>query len=70
MFTMLRRFSILMTMVAEYWVLNVRQKLSVKISVGLMIFGAIIAALSDLGFNLHGYVFVLLSDFLTAANGQ
>ncbi|KAK9500600.1 hypothetical protein O3M35_001838 [Rhynocoris fuscipes] len=69
MFTMLRRFSILMTMLAEYWVLNVRQKLSVKISVALMIFGAIIAALSDLGFNLHGYVFVLLSDFLTAANG-
>lgn len=69
MFTMLRRFSILMTMMAEYWVLNVRQKLSVKISVGLMIFGAIIAALSDLGFNLHGYIFVLLSDFLTAANG-
>lgn len=69
MFTMLRRFSILMTMIAEYWILGVRQKLPVKISVGLMILGAIIAATTDLGFNLQGYVFVLLSDFLTASNG-
>ncbi|BES99754.1 UDP-sugar transporter [Nesidiocoris tenuis] len=69
MFTMLRRFSILMTMIAEFWVLGVRPKLPVKISVGLMIVGAIVAASTDLGFNLHGYVFVLLSDVLTASNG-
>ncbi|KAF6198048.1 hypothetical protein GE061_007794 [Apolygus lucorum] len=69
MFTMLRRFSILMTMIAEFWVLNVRPKLPVKVSVGLMILGAVIAASTDLGFNLHGYVFVLLSDVLTASNG-
>lgn len=69
MFTMLRRFSILMTMIAEYWILGVRQKLPVKISVGLMMLGAIIAATTDLGFNLQGYVFVLLSDVLTASNG-
>lgn len=69
MFTMLRRFSILMTMIAEFYILSVRPKLAVKISVGLMIIGAIIAALNDLGFNPEGYVFVLLSDFLTASSG-
>lgn len=68
MFTMLRRFAIFMTMVAEFYILNVRPKLSVKISVALMILGAVIAAGNDLGFNLHGYSFVLINDFLTAAN--
>lgn len=68
MFTMLRRFAILITMIAEYYVLSVRSKLSIKISVGMMVFGAVIAAGNDLGFNMHGYLFVLISDFLTAAN--
>ena len=65
----LARFSILMTMIAEFYILGVRPKISVKISVGLMIVGAMVAASSDLGFNLTGYIFVLLSDFLTASNG-
>lgn len=68
MFTMLRRFAILMTMVAEFYVLSVRPKMSVKISVALMILGAVIAAGNDLGFNFQGYSFVLINDFLTAAN--
>lgn len=69
MFTMLRRFSILMTMFAEFWILGVRPKLPVKISVALMIIGAFVAATTDLGFNFQGYLYVLLSDFLTASNG-
>ncbi|XP_014261249.1 UDP-sugar transporter UST74c [Cimex lectularius] len=69
MFTMLRRFSILMTMIAEYWILDVVPKLSVKISIGFMILGAVIAASGDLGFVFEGYVFVLLSDVLTASSG-
>lgn len=69
MFTMLRRFSILMTMIGEYYMLSVRPKLPVKISVGLMVLGAVVAATGDLAFNLQGYIFVLLSDFLTASNG-
>ncbi|XP_050521192.1 UDP-sugar transporter UST74c isoform X1 [Daktulosphaira vitifoliae] len=69
MFTMLRRFSILITMLGEYYLLNIRPKLSVKVAVGLMVSGAIIASSNDLGFNLDGYIYVLCSDFLTAANG-
>jgi len=69
MFTMLRRFSILITMLGEYYLLNIRPKFSVKVSVGMMVSGAIIAASNDLGFNFDGYLFVLLNDFLTAANG-
>jgi len=69
MFTMLRRFSILITMMGEYYLLNIRPKFSVKMSVGMMVSGAIIAASNDLGFNFYGYMFVLFNDFLTAANG-
>lgn len=69
MFTALRRFSILMTMVAELYILGVRPSASVQFSVYLMIAGAVVAASNDLGFNLTGYVYVLLNDFFTATNG-
>lgn len=69
MFTALRRFSILMTMLAEYYVLNITPSASVQFSVYTMIIGAIIAASNDLAFNLHGYVMVLLNNFFTATNG-
>uniref|UniRef100_A0A8C4E1S2 UDP-glucuronic acid/UDP-N-acetylgalactosamine transporter n=1 Tax=Dicentrarchus labrax TaxID=13489 RepID=A0A8C4E1S2_DICLA len=46
MFTVLRRFSILFTMMAEGLLLN-----------------------ADLSFDLQGYVFILMNDVLTAANG-
>eukprot|EP00064_Thunnus_orientalis_P004992 superscaffoldBa00000475_g5005 len=46
MFTVLRRFSILFTMLAEGFLLN-----------------------ADMSFDLQGYVFILLNDVLTAANG-
>uniref|UniRef100_A0A8D3DBT1 Sugar phosphate transporter domain-containing protein n=1 Tax=Scophthalmus maximus TaxID=52904 RepID=A0A8D3DBT1_SCOMX len=46
MFTVLRRFSILFTLLAEGFLLN-----------------------ADLSFDLQGYVFILLNDVLTAANG-
>eukprot|EP00092_Neocalanus_flemingeri_P005240 GFUD01005633.1.p1 GENE.GFUD01005633.1~~GFUD01005633.1.p1 ORF type:complete len:338 (+),score=77.44 GFUD01005633.1:309-1322(+) len=69
MMTVLRRFSILMTMIGEFYVLKVRPSTSIQLSVYLMIFGSLVAASNDLAFNLRGYTYVLLNDFFTAGNG-
>lgn len=69
MFTALRRFSILMTMIGEYWVLSSVPSKSVAVSVALMVGGAVIAAMFDLTFNAWGYFYILLNDIFTALNG-
>merc|ERR1711874_384856 len=58
-----------MTMIGEFYILKVKPSTPVQMSVYLMIVGSIVAASNDLAFNLRGYVYVLLNDFFTAANG-
>lgn len=69
MFTALRRFSILMTMIAERIVLGVKATVAVQISVFSMVSGALLASFDDMSFTLSGYTLVLLNDVFTAANG-
>ncbi|KAM5228202.1 nucleotide sugar transporter SLC35D2 [Ctenodactylus gundi] len=69
MFTVLRKFTIPLTLLLETIILGKQYSLDIVISVFTIILGAVIAAGSDLAFNLEGYVFVLLNDIFTAANG-
>ncbi|NXK95350.1 S35D2 protein, partial [Formicarius rufipectus] len=69
MFTVLRKFTIPLTLLLEIIILGKRYSLSIIVSVFAIILGAFIAAGSDLSFNLEGYIFVFLNDIFTAANG-
>ncbi|XP_062854335.1 nucleotide sugar transporter SLC35D2 [Trichomycterus rosablanca] len=69
MFTVLRKFTILLTMILETKILRKSFSPQLVCSVMAIVFGALIAASSDLAFDAEGYVFVLLNDVFTAANG-
>jgi len=69
MFTVLRRFSILFTLLLEGFILDVRASVAVRWSVATMIFGAVVAASNDLSFDARGYAFILLNDVTTALQG-
>ncbi|XP_066460173.1 nucleotide sugar transporter SLC35D2 isoform X1 [Eleutherodactylus coqui] len=69
MFTVLRKFAILFTLLLEMIILRKRYSLSVALSILAIVIGAFIAASFDLSFNLEGYTIVLLNDLFTAAYG-
>ncbi|XP_041957910.1 UDP-N-acetylglucosamine/UDP-glucose/GDP-mannose transporter isoform X1 [Alosa sapidissima] len=69
MFTVLRKFTILMTMVLESIILRKTFPKSLVSSVFAIVFGAVVAAGSDLAFDAEGYAFILLNDVFTASSG-
>mmetsp|Transcript_8270 Transcript_8270/g.17519 ORF Transcript_8270/g.17519 Transcript_8270/m.17519 type:complete len:355 (+) Transcript_8270:141-1205(+) len=69
MMVLLRRASILMTMLLEKYMLDSKPSKTVQLSVGLMLGGALVAALGDLSFNLIGYIVIFFNDLFTALNG-
>ncbi|KAM9206539.1 nucleotide sugar transporter SLC35D2 [Dugong dugon] len=69
MFTVLRKFTIPLTLLLATIILRKQYSLNITVSVFAIILGAFIAAGSDLAFNLEGYIFVFLNDIFTATNG-
>lgn len=69
MFSVLRRFSVLMTMYGELYILRLKKPFQIQLSIYMMVFGAIVAAFNDITFDIHGYAFIALNNFFTAANG-
>ncbi|KAG7488904.1 hypothetical protein JOB18_000923 [Solea senegalensis] len=67
MFTVLRKFTILMTMILEVYILRKTFPNQLVCSVVTIVFGAMVAASSDLAFDIEGYTFILLNDAFTAA---
>uniref|UniRef100_A0A8C5B0A4 Solute carrier family 35 member D2 n=1 Tax=Gadus morhua TaxID=8049 RepID=A0A8C5B0A4_GADMO len=68
MFTVLRKFTILITMIMEVFVLRKTFSQNLVYSVVAIVVGTLIAASSDLAFDIEAYTFILLNDFFTAAN--
>tara|TARA_B110000091_G_C13767340_1_gene455009 strand:+ start:232 stop:1035 length:804 start_codon:yes stop_codon:yes gene_type:complete len=67
MFTALRRISVMMTLIAQWWFLGKKSSKPVAITVAVMVFGSFVAASDDLTFDLLGYTFAMMNNFLTAA---
>lgn len=68
MFTALRRFAILLTMIGQHCVLAVPIKRNVFVCVLLMILGSFVAAIHDLSFDMTSYGYVMFNNVMTAAS--
>jgi solute carrier family 35 protein len=68
MFTVLRRSTLLLTLIGEWLLLGTTSSHIVQFSIVIMIVGAVIAALNDLAFNLPGYIFVTINNIFTSSN--
>eukprot|EP01023_Acetabularia_acetabulum_P029913 TRINITY_DN28173_c0_g2_i1.p1 TRINITY_DN28173_c0_g2~~TRINITY_DN28173_c0_g2_i1.p1 ORF type:complete len:370 (-),score=34.26 TRINITY_DN28173_c0_g2_i1:453-1562(-) len=66
MYTTLRRTTAAFTMVAEYLIVKKFHNSKVIMAVSMMVFGALIAGLRDLEFNLPGYLMVFAANCSTA----
>ena len=66
MFIVLRRFTMVITIVIERSYFSTSHDWQVLSSVGVMVGGALVAALTDLAFNLRGYISILSNDLLTS----
>lgn len=68
MFTVLRKFTILFTMIVESRMLRKTFPSRVVCSVCAIVFGAVVAASTDLAFDAEGYIFVFLNNLFTATS--
>ncbi|XP_059486149.1 UDP-sugar transporter UST74c-like [Neocloeon triangulifer] len=68
-FIALRRFTIVMTLLAEVLILRSVPRASVLLAVGVMTLGAVVAAMNDLSVTLLGVVYVLLNNACSATQG-
>lgn len=66
MFIVLRRFTMVITIVVERIYFSTSHDWQVLSSVGVMVGGALVAALTDLAFNFRGYISILSNDLLTS----
>ncbi|CAH8513915.1 unnamed protein product [Dicrocoelium dendriticum] len=67
MFSALRRLSNLFILIGEHIFLGIVRTASVYGSVNAMVFGAVIAAISDITFDPIGYAYVLVNNVSTAS---
>eukprot|EP00095_Tigriopus_kingsejongensis_P001558 maker-scaffold137_size321222-snap-gene-2.19 protein:Tk01558 transcript:maker-scaffold137_size321222-snap-gene-2.19-mRNA-1 annotation:"udp-sugar transporter ust74c" len=68
MVVVLRRFTSVITMAAEYFILHIKPSCKVQSCIYIMMVGAVVAAVNDLSFNALGYILILSNDFCTAGS--
>ncbi|KHJ45399.1 putative UDP-sugar transporter sqv-7 [Trichuris suis] len=68
MFILLRRFSLIFTMIGERLFLGYRFERLTKVSMALLVVGAAIAGLSDISFNAYAYLLVLFNNLMTSSS--